>query len=61
MNITTDAIVLIGIFGFAIAIMIAAAICFVKITILPIKDDEEDWDEMDDEEDLEPLHTAEKE
>lgn len=56
---TTDGVVLIGIFGFAIAIFIAALVCFVKITISP-KDDkeEEEWDDED--EDLNPLQISER-
>lgn len=55
---TTDGLVLIGIFGFAIATFIAAAICFVKITISPKDDEEEEWDDED--EDLNPLQISER-
>ena len=56
---TTDGLVLIGIFGFAIAIFIVAAICFVKITISP-KDDEEEYEWDDEDEDLNPLQISER-
>ena len=42
---TTDGLVLIGIFGFAIAIFITALICFVKITISPRNEEEDEWDD----------------
>lgn len=56
---TTDGLVLIGILGFAIAIFITAAICFVKITISP-KDDEEENEWDDEDEDLNPLQISER-
>jgi len=55
---TTDGVVLIGIFGFAIAIFITALICFVKITISPRDEEEEEWDDED--EDLNPLQISER-
>jgi hypothetical protein len=40
-----DSIMLILIFCLAIAIMIAMLVCFAKITILPIDDEDEEWDD----------------
>lgn len=40
-----DTIMLILIFCLAIAIMIAMLVCFAKITILPIDDEDEEWDD----------------
>lgn len=40
-----DNIMLILIFCLAIAIMIAMLVCFAKITILPIDDEDEEWDD----------------
>lgn len=40
-----DTIMLILIFCLAIAIMITMLVCFAKITILPIDDEDEEWDD----------------
>ena len=40
-----DNIMLILIFCLAITIMIAMLVCFAKITILPIDDEDEEWDD----------------
>ncbi len=40
-----DTIMLILIFCLAIAIMIAMLVCFAKIAILPIDDEDEEWDD----------------
>lgn len=40
-----DSIMLVVIFCLAIAIMIAMLVCFAKITILPIDDEDEEWDD----------------
>lgn len=40
-----DNIMLIVLFCLAIAIMIAMLVCFAKIAILPIENEDEDWDD----------------
>lgn len=40
-----DNIILVLIFCLAIAIMIAMLVCFAKIAILPIDNEDEDWDD----------------
>lgn len=40
-----DNIMLIVLFCLAIAIMIAMLVCFAKIAILPIDDEDEEWDD----------------